>query len=39
MFRMIEQGLARSEVSDVVLASRLIVRESTAPPSDSPTSR
>jgi LacI family transcriptional regulator len=34
IFRMIEQGLARSEVSDVALASRLIVRESTAPPAD-----
>jgi hypothetical protein len=32
LFRMIDQNLTREEVSDVVLAPKLVVRQSTAPP-------
>jgi DNA-binding LacI/PurR family transcriptional regulator len=34
LFTMIDQNLNREEVSDVVLAPMLIVRQSTAPPPD-----
>jgi hypothetical protein len=39
LFRMIDQNLNREEVSDVILAPRLVVRQSTASSLSSPSRR